>query len=94
MATGALVLAAGFSNRFGSVKLQASLSNGHSVLQQTLINLIPAVDEVLVVTRSDVVEFATATVNALQDTKVHCLQFEHPEHGMGATLAWGIRTSL
>lgn len=88
-------MAAGFSHRFGGVKLQARLDNQQTVLQQTLLNLAPAVEEIVVVTRAEVTDFVSGTIDAVQlgstSTKITCLEFKHPEQGMGATLAWGIK---
>lgn len=81
--TAALVLAAGFSNRFGSVKLCASLDNGATVFAQTLANIQQAVSDVVVVTRPELAE----------DLIQHCDSlhiFDQAEKGMGATLAYGV----
>lgn len=81
--TVALVLAAGFSNRFGSIKLCASLDNGATVFEQTLRNLEQAVSEVIVVTRPELAEDLIQHCDSLQI-------FDQAEKGMGATLAYGI----
>lgn len=85
MSTGtvALVLAAGFSNRFGSVKLCASLNNGSTVFAQTLDNIRQAIPEVIVVTRPELAEDLIQYCDSLQI-------FDHAEKGMGATLAYGV----
>ena len=80
---GALVLAAGFSNRFGSIKLCAELASGKTVFAQTLDNLQQAIDEVVVVTRPELVEPLIQYCDTLQI-------FDQAERGMGATLAYGI----
>lgn len=80
---GALVLAAGFSNRFGSVKLCAKLESGHTVFEQTLARLREAVPEVIVITRPDLAPLLPVSGASLEI-------FEDAEKGMGATLAHGI----
>ena len=52
---GALVLAAGFSNRYGSIKLCAKLNNGHTVFAETLQRIRAAVSAVTIVTRPELV---------------------------------------
>jgi molybdenum cofactor cytidylyltransferase len=80
---GALVLAAGFSHRFGSVKLCASLDNGKTVFEQTLERLQQAVADVVVVTRPELAEPLIQVCDSLEI-------FDQAEKGMGATLAYGI----
>jgi len=80
---GAIVLAAGFSSRFGSSKLLAELSNGESVFQQTVQRIAKAFPERLIITRP---EMATQLQKLAQGTAT--LSFEHAEQGMGATLAF------
>ena len=80
---GAIVLAAGFSSRFGSSKLLAGLSNGKTVFQQTVERIAEAFPERLVVTRPDMV---AALQELAQGTSILC--FEHADQGMGATLAF------
>lgn len=80
---GALLLAAGFSNRFGSIKLCAELNSGTTVFAQTLNNLQQAMDEVVVVTRPELAEALIQHCDSLQI-------FDQAERGMGATLAYGI----
>ena len=80
---GAIVLAAGFSNRFGGIKLSARLDNGHSVFSQTMQHINAALDQVLVVTRPELVA----------ELSPHCDKlaiFEAAEKGMGATLAFAV----
>ncbi len=80
---GALVLAAGFSSRYGSIKLCAELNNGHTVFAETLQRIRAAVSAVTVVTRPELVSKLTAA-----DLDIHT--FDRAEKGMGATLAFGI----
>ena len=80
---GAIVLAAGFSSRFGSSKLLAHLSNGKSIFQQTVERIAEVFPDRLVVTRP---EMAAQLQVLAQGTSI--LSFEHAEQGMGATLAF------
>jgi len=50
---GALILAAGYSRRFGKPKLSESLNNGSSLLEQVLQNTQNIFDDRLVITRSE-----------------------------------------
>ncbi len=87
MNIGAVLLAAGFSNRFGSVKLCARLQNGHTVLQQTFANIQSVVANITVVTRPDVYPLI---VDDCPDARV----FADAERGMGATLAFAMQIIL
>ena len=80
---GAIVLAAGFSSRFGSSKLLARLSSGESIFQQTVQRIAEAFPERLVVTRP---EMTAALQELAPGTPI--LSFERAEQGMGATLAF------
>ena len=78
---GALVLAAGFSRRFGGSKLDAPLADGRPIVNHTLDAISSTFDEVLIVSRPD---------SGLDLEKWPVTQFEAAEQGMGASLAWGI----
>lgn len=80
---GALILAAGFSNRFGSVKLLAKLENGLTVFEQTQQQLAAVIPEYYVITRPELSD-------ALAPYSDHLQVFQEAERGMGATLAFGI----
>jgi molybdenum cofactor cytidylyltransferase len=80
---GAIVLAAGFSSRFGSSKLLAGLSGGKRVFQQTVERIAEAFPERFVITRPEMV---AALQELAQGTSI--LSFEHADQGMGATLAF------
>lgn len=81
---GAIILAAGFSNRFGSSKLLAKLDNGNTVFQQTLLNVSAAIPSVLVVSRPEI---------APEIAKYSCdvLIFENADQGMGASLSFAAK---
>ena len=81
---GAIVLAAGFSERFGAVKLCAPMADGRTVLQHTLAQLAPAVDEIIIVTRDEV----AALLPTEYARPLICPQ---AKEGMGASLAFAIR---
>ena len=80
---GAIVLAAGFSSRFGSSKLLAGLSSGKTVFQQTVERIAEAFPERFVITRPEMV---AALQELAEGTSI--LSFEHADQGMGATLAF------
>ncbi|MEQ8409711.1 MAG: nucleotidyltransferase family protein [Gammaproteobacteria bacterium] len=80
---GALLLAAGFSRRFGGSKLTTELANGRTVFAQTLVNLQAAIPDIVVVTRPDLVEGLIMDCASLQ-------VFDGADQGMGATLAYGV----
>ncbi len=84
MKIGALVLAAGFSNRFGTIKLCAHLGDGRTVFQQTLDRLSAAIPHIEVATREDVAPLIDGYAE-----NIHV--FDGAEQGMGSTLAHGIQ---
>ena len=80
---GALILAAGFSKRFGGIKLDAKLNNGSTVFSQTLSRISVAIPNYKVVTRPDLID-------VLSPTEPNLNAFEFAEQGIGASLAFGI----
>lgn len=80
---GALILAAGFSKRFGGIKLDAKLNNGSTVFSQTLSRISAAIPNYKVVTRPGL-------INVLSPTEPNLNAFEFAEQGIGASLAFGI----
>lgn len=97
--TGVLLLAAGFSRRFGDIKLQARLRNGSSVFEQTLARIAAATPRILVVTRPDLTEVPLAVQRVAQGLDMNCLgervridlvQCPDAHLGMGHTLAFGM----
>jgi molybdenum cofactor cytidylyltransferase len=85
--TGAIVLAAGFSTRFGGMKLCAKLANGKTVFNQTLQNIITAIPNSIIVTRPEVAKFLS--IRASKYSSLHI--FKNAESGMGASLSYGIQ---
>lgn len=91
---GALLLAAGFSRRFGGVKLRALLPDGSTVLQQTLARLYAATPDITLVTRDDLLADAQQAVAALPAQarqRVQVVVCPDAHLGMGHTLAHGMR---
>ncbi|MFT6092857.1 MAG: molybdenum cofactor cytidylyltransferase [Pseudohongiellaceae bacterium] len=84
--TGAILLAAGLSSRFGASKLLAELDSGTTVFAQTYSRLKLAVDDVLVVTRPDI-------ARQLMTICPELLIFDNAQDGMGATLAFAIKNT-
>lgn len=84
--TGVILLAAGFSRRFGSIKLHALLPNGKTVFQQTLERIQGATDNILVVTREELLNDLLQAGAPSDDTYL-C---PDAEQGMGHTLACGM----
>lgn len=80
---GAIILAAGFSQRFGSTKLNAKLANGKTVTQQTLSQIHVAGLPSVVITRPEL-----ADTLQLDNTRIEL--FTAASQGMGASLAFGI----
>lgn len=80
---GALILAAGFSNRFGGSKLCATLANGRTVAQQTLEHIHYAGLASVVVTRPEL-------ASSLQLSNTRIETFAGAAQGMAASLAFGI----
>lgn len=80
---GAIILAAGFSRRFGSSKLLAKLNNKSTVAQQTISRIAAAVDETVVITRPEI-------AGDISKNQTDIITFENAQLGMGATLAFAV----
>ncbi len=85
-----LLLAAGFSRRFGANKLLQPLSPMTCVASQACITLREGVDHTLAIIRPGQPELASIFTAAGAEVVV----FEEAEQGMGATLAHGVRSSM
>lgn len=85
---GVILLAAGFSRRFGSIKLNALLPNGNTVFGQTYARIKAATDNILVVTRPELLNILLAA-GSPKDNTVLC---PDADKGMGHTLACGIQS--
>ena len=84
--TGAIVLAAGFSRRFGNQKLIQKLSNGNSVFKQTLERIQAAIPNIEIVTTPELSAYLTPQTCGISI-------FSNANQGIGATLAFGISLS-
>ncbi len=80
---GALLLAAGFSRRFGSRKLAAGMPDGRPLIEHTLANLETALDHILIVSRPGALDDWEPGNRSLA-------RFDGAEQGMGASLAFGV----
>jgi molybdenum cofactor cytidylyltransferase len=100
---GVLVLAAGFSSRFGGSKLSAILADGSTVLQQTLQRISAASDNIVIISRQELLEegildsgichaeSARHSSSIDQPSAFRLFLCENSHLGMGSTLACGIR---
>ncbi|MFT4886085.1 MAG: molybdenum cofactor cytidylyltransferase [Pseudohongiellaceae bacterium] len=84
--TGAILLAAGLSSRFGASKLLAELDSGTTVFAQTYSRLKLAVSDILVVTHPDIAK-------QLMTICPELLVFDNAHDGMGATLAFAVKNT-
>jgi len=93
---GALLLAAGFSRRFGGIKLTQTLADGRILFQHTLHNLVHSLNEIVVISRPEVAPLLQASVASINTTSNNTNStilrvFNDAEKGMGATLAYGMQ---
>lgn len=89
-AVAGLLLAAGFSRRFGANKLLQPLSPSTCVASQACATLRHGVDFVLAIIRPGQTELASILAGVGAEVVV----FEEAEQGMGATLAHGVRAAM
>lgn len=87
---GAVVLAAGFSVRFGGIKLKVVLSDGDSLLQKTFNNILQITDNIIIIGRKELLDEGVYDFlkPAHQTSLILC---EDAKFGMGHTLACGIK---
>ncbi len=89
MITG-LLLAAGRGTRFASPhKLLHPLEDGTPIALAALRNLAPCVDQTIVVLRPE----DSALQAALQTENVHFIHCKEAQHGLGASIACGVRAA-
>lgn len=81
-----ILLAAGFSRRFGGDKLHYLMPQNEAVAVQSCRNLLAGVDKVLAVIRPD----AEALGQLLQKTGATVAICPNAEQGMGTSLAYGV----
>lgn len=89
MTTGAILLAAGFSRRFGDIKLNAVLPDGSTVLQQTARLLSDNINNVLVVTRPALLDANVLSKLTFSDEQI--ILCHDADQGMGHSLACAVR---
>lgn len=89
MKTGALLLAAGFSRRFGGVKLQARLPSGKTVLQQTLERLSAATPHIIMITRQPLLDDHLHPAVPGLESMVQIVLCDEARLGMGHSLSCG-----
>lgn len=87
LTAGILLLAAGFSRRFGAVKLGATLHNGDTVIARTLQQIRGTAAPLRIVTRPELQDLLLAS-GARADELVLCTD---ADQGMGHTLAAGMQ---
>lgn len=92
MTAGALVVAAGYSRRFGSDKRLHVLHNHEPMLIATLKVYCAVFPNVAVVVRSDDSKVAQMVMKAIRRNAPILVTTEHAAMGMGASLADGVRT--
>lgn len=87
---GVLLLAAGFSRRFGGIKLKALLPGGDSIFQRTLKNILQVTDNIIVVGRKELLDEGVYD-SFLATQKPALVLCQDAEAGMGQSLAFGIQ---
>ena len=83
-----VLLAAGFSTRFGSNKLLTEI-NGRPLIEYSAAALSPC-DHIIAVARAD----DDAVLSALNAFDIDCVTNAHPERGMGYSIACAVNASL
>jgi len=92
MTAGALVIAAGFSRRFGSDKRLYTLRSGRSMLQAALAPYLEVFRSVAVVVRATDSEVARHLLSGAGPRRPIIVTTQHAERGMSASLADGVRS--
>lgn len=89
---GGLLLAAGFSRRYGSRKLLAQLPNDTPVIAQTLNRLCQSLTELVIVCRpgmrDDLMPSVETARSQFPTAQLSLIEFAGAESGMGASLAY------
>jgi molybdenum cofactor cytidylyltransferase len=83
-----VLLAAGFSTRFGSSKLLAEI-NDRPLIEYSAAALSPC-DHIIAVARAN----DDAVLSALDALDIDCVNNAHPERGMGYSIACAVNASL
>lgn len=89
MTTGAILLAAGFSRRFGSIKLNAVLPDGDTVFQHTSRLLSGTFADIIVVTRPALRDAGVLAHSDISDSQI--VLCHDANLGMGHSLACAMR---
>jgi len=84
-----IILAAGRSSRFGSEKMLHTLANGRPMVIQSAINLLPAVDDLLVVVNPA----QLAVLDCVQMNGMRALVSSNSSKGMGHSLADAVQAT-
>ncbi len=84
-----LLLAAGFSRRYGAQKLLEPISGGNGMAEESCRHLREATDRVIAVVRPD----QDVLANILKKAGAEVTLFDEAPLGMGATLAFGVKSS-
>ena len=84
-----LLLAAGFSRRYGAQKLLEPLHSGDCVVSVACRNLQAGTDRVVAIVRPDDPDLS----DVLAKEGAEVIHFENAHLGMGATLAFGVTSS-
>ena len=84
---GSIILAAGSSSRFGDDKRKAQLANGKMVIAQTLDNVLPHFDAVILTLRNDDIEFQKMLDANYADQTLTIFRAQDSALGMGHSLA-------
>ena len=84
---GAIILAAGSSRRFGDDKRKARLANGKMVVEQTLDNVLPHFDVVILTLRNGDIEFQKMLDANYTDQALTIFRAQDSALGMGHSLA-------
>lgn len=86
---GAILLAAGFSRRFGGIKLQARLPDGSTLLNKCFNTIAQATDNIIIVGRQELLDIGTYTFLP-QHPGLQLVLCKDAESGMGHSLASAI----
>lgn len=84
---GAIVLAAGFSRRFGAIKLNARLPHGGTVFESSLNNISQAFGDIIIVGRRELDDIGTYSAALHRTESCRLLFSDDADRGMGHSLA-------
>lgn len=82
-----LILAAGYSSRFGSPKMQYVLANGLSILQNTVLLYTKVFEDVSVVIQAE----DKALINSLADYPVRIIENPNAKLGLSQSVVAGVQ---